>query len=481
MIDRLLLFGATGDLAGRFLLPAVAALHADERLPAGFSIIATARDDWDDTTFRRHASERVERHAATVPATSRAAVVDMVIYRPVDITDPEQVAAVLRDRAAAPARPVAVYLALPPAVFAPTLATLCAVGLPPGSRIAVEKPFGEDVQGAAALNDLLRRCSASTGGETAFRVDHVLGMATVQNLVGLRLSNRVLDAVWNSTHIERIEVHWEETLALEGRAGYYDRAGVLVDVMQNHMLQVLALTAMEPPTGSGEEELRDAKVEILRALRPPIPDDLMRRTRRARYTNGVLADSGGASGDWVPDYVAEEGVEPGRGTETFAEVAFDLDTPRWAGTGVVLRAGKALRQRRKGVLVVFRPTRDPGTGGGPRQVTANRLWIGIDGPDDLRLDLSGRSADPPHNAQPVLLEAAPPPTVLPPYSRVLLDILQGGHGLSVRGDEAEEAWRAIEPVAQGWRQGYVPLEDYPAGSDGPTPRTAPGSVVDRRP
>jgi glucose-6-phosphate 1-dehydrogenase len=480
VIDKLVLFGATGDLAGRFLFPALAALHADQRLPPSFSIVGTARHVWDDAGFQRHAAERLDRHAEAVPASSRAAIVDMLRYRPADTSNPEQVAAALGDGPSAPARPVAVYLALPPGLFAPTLTTLCSVGLPPGSRIAVEKPFGENRHGATVLNDQLRRCSANIGGETAFRVDHVLGMATVQNLVGLRAANRVLDAVWNGTDIERIEVHWEETLALEGRAGYYDRAGVLLDVMQNHMLQLLALTAMEPPTGRDEEALRDAKVEVLRSLRPPIPDDLMRRTRRARYTAGVLAQGGGASGNQVPDYVAEEGVDPGRGTETFAEVAFDLDTERWAGTSFVLRAGKALRQRRKGVLVVFRPTRDSGTDRGPAPQTANRLWVGIDGPDDIRLDLSGRSADPPRHLQPLALESSPPPSTLPAYGRVLLDILHGGNGLSVSDDEAEEAWRFIEPIAQGWRQGYVPLEDYPAGSDGPTPKTAPRSLVDRR-
>jgi glucose-6-phosphate 1-dehydrogenase len=232
------------------------------------------------------------------------------------------------------------------------------VGLPAGSRIVVENPFGEDLQSAIALNRLLVETLGPAGEQAVFRVDHVLGMATVQNLLTLRLANRFLDAVWNSDHVEQVEILWEETLALEGRAGYYDRAGALKDVLQSHMLQLLALIAMEPPAGLEARDLDDRKLEALRSVRPLRRADVARRTRRARYTAGRLA-----TGEDVPSYAEEDGVEPERKTETFAEVALELESPRWAGTRFLLRAGKALSRRRKIAIVRFRPA-GPGLGAG---------------------------------------------------------------------------------------------------------------------
>jgi glucose-6-phosphate 1-dehydrogenase len=277
------------------------------------------------------------------------------------------------------------------------------------------------------------------GEQTVFRVDHVLGMATVQNLLTLRLANRFLDAVWNSDHVEQVEILWEETLALEGRAGYYDRAGALKDVLQNHMLQLLALIAMEPPSRLETDDLHDRKLEALRSVGP------LTRTRRARYAAGRLA-----TGVDVPAYAEEEGVEPERETETFAEVALELDSARWAGTRFLLRTGKALSGRRKMAILRFRET--------------SELRIGLDGPEDLGLDLTGGA---PESPAPLKLSATPPGPDLPAYGRVLLDVLKSGSALSVRGDEAEEAWRIVTPVLAGWAENTVPLEEYPAGSAGP--------------
>ena len=290
-----------------------------------------------------------------------------------------------------------------------------------------------------ALNELLARAAGEAGEQAVFRVDHALGMATVQNLLALRRHDPVLAAVWDAEHIEQVEVRWEEDLALEGRAGYYDGAGALKDVMQNHMLQVLCLLAMEPPAGPGERELRDAKVAALRAARAPRPDAAAGCTRRARYGAGRIGDRA------VPAYVDEEGVDPDRGTETFAEVVLELDTPRWRGTRFVLRAGKALRARRKEAVVRFRaasPTARPAS-----------LRIGIDGPRDVALRLTG--------VAPMTLTGPPPASDLPPYGHVLLDLLDGGSTLSVRGDEAEEAWRVVEPVLAAWRDGLRAARGVP--------------------
>jgi glucose-6-phosphate 1-dehydrogenase len=286
-----------------------------------------------------------------------------------------------------------------------------------------------------------------------FRVDHVLGMATVQNLLAMRLANPILEAVWDSHHVEQVEILWEETLALEGRAGYYDRAGALKDVVQNHMLQVLSLVAMEPPSGLQAPDLHDRKLEALRSIRPLTAADLGERTRRARYSAGRLA-----TGESVPAYAEEDGVEPDHETETFAELVLDLDSARWAGTRFLLRAGKALSRRRKLAIVRFRSAGD----------RAGELRIGVDGPDDVSLQLTGGAPEAP---VPLTLSAQPPGSELPAYARVLLDVLNEASTLSIGGDEAEEAWRVVTPVREGWANGAVPLEEYPAGSAGPPPVT----------
>jgi glucose-6-phosphate 1-dehydrogenase len=480
VIGRLVLLGATGDLAGRFLLPALAALTATARLPDGFAVTGAAAEDWDDERFRGFADEHLAEHAGAVPAADRAALVRSLRYRPVDVADRDSLTTLLEGAPATEdaGTPVAVYLALPPSLVPATVETLGAVGLPPRSRVALEKPFGDDLAGAQALNALLEQVSGDAGEQAVFRVDHVLGMATVQNLIGLRSANPWLDAVWNGAHIEQVDVRWEETLALEGRAGYYDGAGALKDVVQNHMLQVLALVAMEPPSTPAERDLRDAKVAALRAVRKLRPDEVGVRTCRARYTAGRLADSGGADGRQVPDYAEEEGVDPGRGTETYADLFLEIDTPRWAGTRFRLRTGKALAERRKGVVVRFRAL-----GGGQRPAAqddppVSTLWIGLDGPDDLRLRLAGYSPDAPGNGwTPLTLGGDPPTSELPAYARVLLGLLDGDGALSVRGDEAEEAWRVVTPVLSAWADGNPPLLDYPAGSAGLPP---PGAVDPER-
>jgi len=461
MIERLLLFGATGDLAGRFLLPALAELCTLGQLPDAFEVIGSARQELSDEVFRRSASEQLERHAADVPEPAREALLHRLRYRQIDLGS-DAASGIIRDVLGT--TPTAVYLALPPSLFAPTISALREAGLPAGSRIVVEKPFGEDLEGAVALNQLLAELAGTAGEGVTFRVDHVLGMATVQNLLGLRFANRILEPIWNSTHIEQVEILWEETLALEGRAGYYDRSGALKDVMQNHMLQILSLLAMEPPASLGERDLRDRKVDALRSVRPPEPDQMLERTRRARYTAGRLANSGGADGSEVPDYVAEEGVDPARCTETFAQVVLELDSWRWAGTRFVLRAGKALQRRWKGVVVRFRPVPYLPFEGDAALPAPNELRIGLDGPECLELHLTGSAPGPRIELVPLVLTGEPPAAKLRAYSRVLLDVLSGGSTLSVRGDEAEQAWRIVTPVLNAWAEDRIPLEDYPAGS-----------------
>jgi glucose-6-phosphate 1-dehydrogenase len=413
LFPTLVLLGATGDLAQRFLFPALGSLATAGRLPVGFRVVAGAQRVLDDAGVRRLAGD-------ALPA-------DAVTYRQVDVADPSSLSAMLDGTRDA----VAVYLALPPAVFATTIRSLGEAGLPDGSRIVIEKPFGDDFESARALNAMLART-----GHDIYRVDHVLGMETTQNLVAIRGGNPVLERVWNGESVERVDILWEETLALEGRAGYYDHAGALKDVLQNHMLQLLALVGLD--AGGDRGELQEKKLAVLRSVRVAAGG-----SRRARYTAGTVAD-----GREVGAYADEVGVDPTRRTETFAEVALGLDTPRWAGTRFVLRAGKALSQRRKLVRLCFR-------GGGG-------LEVGIDGPVDVVLRLRGAAS------APFELCGRWRGSGLPPYAHVLLDVLGGTHALAVGGDEAEEAWRVVAPVLTAWQAGDVPLEEYRAGSSGPS-------------
>ncbi|MFH8369843.1 glucose-6-phosphate dehydrogenase [Streptomyces sp. NPDC018031] len=461
-IRRLALFGATGDLTSRYLLPALVALRAAGHIDDRFRMTGAGREDWDGDRYRDWIADRLERHGAALPADARRAVVASADYRKADVTDPSDVAAVV-----AGDDPVAVYLALPPALFPPTVTALHGAGLPPDSRVVLEKPFGEDLAGAEELNRLL---AGLVPERAVFRVDHFLAMTTVQNVLGSRLANRVLEPIWNSTHIAEVEIVWDETLALEGRAGYYDHVGALKDMVQNHLLQLLCLFAMEPPITLGERDLRDRKVDVLRSVRLLTDEDVVRRTRRARYSPGRCG------GREVPAYADEEGVDAGRLTETFAEVELELDSWRWAGTRFRLRSGKALGTDRKEVAVRFRSVPHLPFGQ-DKDVRPNMLRFGLE-PENLSLDLTAVGARAEHLTQLSLTAGMEPPD-LPAYGRLLLDVLNGDPALSIRGDEAEESWRVVEPVLSAWERGLVPLEEYPAGSDGPPSRhTTPGRRED---
>ncbi|MEU9064005.1 glucose-6-phosphate dehydrogenase [Streptomyces sp. NPDC048430] len=460
-INRLVLFGATGDLSARFLLPALAVLQAAGHLGTGFRLTGASREDWSTEQFREWIAEQLGRHGGSCSAEAQQAVAASACYQRADVTDAAEVKA-----AVAGDEPVVVYLALPPSLFPRVVGALHQAGLPSGSRIVLEKPFGEDLDSAQELNRLLTDLVPE---QAVFRVDHFLAMTTVQNVLGSRLANRVLEPLWNSTHIAEVEIVWDETLALEGRAGYYDHVGALKDMVQNHLLQVLCLVAMEPPITLGERDLRDRKVDVLRSVRPLTDHDVVHRTRRARYSSGRSGNHD------LPSYADEEGVDPRRRTETFAEVELELDSWRWSGTTFRLRSGKALGSDRKEVAVRFRsvPHLPFGHSG---EVLPNVLRFGLE-PEGLTLDLMGTGSQTGH-LTPLELAAGMEPPDLPAYGRLLLDVLNGDPALSIRGDEAEEAWRVLEPVISAWERNLVPLQDYPAGSDGPPARQpyGPGPV-----
>jgi glucose-6-phosphate 1-dehydrogenase len=450
MLRKLAILGATGDLSARYLLPGLAALSAAGELSGGFRLSAVSRDDWTDDAFRNWAEAQLDRHARKLPPAAKQAVAASSRYHRADVTDPSSMGAVVQG-----SEPLAAYLALPPSVFPQAVTALHRAGAAPGSVLVLEKPFGEDLGEAVALNRLL---SSLYPEQAIFRVDHFLAMTTVQNILGTRLANRVLEPIWNSGHISEVDIVWDESLALEGRAGYYDGVGALKDMLQNHLLQLLCLVAMEPPISLGDRDLRDRKVDVLRSIRPLSQKEAVRTTCRARYAGGQIGERA------VPAYIVEEGVDPERRTETFAEMQLELDNWRWAGTVFRLRTGKALRRDRKQVSVRFQPVPHlPFEHRG--RARPNVLRFGLE-PETVALELTGTGPRP-GTLVPLTLASHLDAPELPPYAHLLLDILRGNCALSIRADEAEESWRVVTPVIDAWSKELVPLQEYAAGSDGP--------------
>lgn len=450
MPARFIILGATGDLTARYLIPALAELHQRKQLPSG-AVLGVGRDEWDTERFRRQISERLEQHRPDLPKKIRDEVVATLEYHQADVTKAEDLGKILGSNG----EPVAIYLALPPAVFAPVLRALAELNLPEESRIVIEKPFGHDLASAQELNKLLGPMFAE---RAVFRIDHFLGKQTVQNVLGLRFANRVFEYLWNRDHLERVEIIWEETVALEGRAGYYDHSGALQDMVQNHLLQLLCLVAMEAPVSFHERDFRDRKVEVLRAVRRFRPEEVAQYTYRARYTAGMVGKRK------VPNYVEEPGVDGKRMTETFAQVTLFVDNWRWAGVPFVLRTGKALEKDRNEIVLHYRgvPHLPFERAAPPSNVLRLRL-----NPDRMELAVNINGPDDPFELDPATLAAELAPQELSAYARLLVDVFEGNAVLSIRGDEAEESWRIVEPILAGWSQGKVEMGEYAAGSKGP--------------
>jgi len=446
----LLILGASGDLAARLLLPGLGGLLASGRAE-GLSLVGSAVDDWDDERWRDRVAESFAAGGGT--GGQADAVAREARFVQADVTSESDWRRLLDACHGA----VVVYFALPPQVTERACRVLSHVALPDGTRLALEKPFGSDVATAERLNDLLARLVPE---DHVHRVDHFLGMSTVLDIVGLRFANRLLEPVLNAGHVECVDIVFDETLGLEGRAGYYDGAGALVDMIQSHLLQVLALVAMEPPISIESRDFRDARAQVLRAVRL-WDDNPTSSSFRGRYTAGEV------DGRTLPSYADEAGVAATSTTETLAEVVLAVDTWRWAGVPFRVRSGKAIADPRQEVAITFKaPPRIPnGLIGWDRP---NRLRIGIaPGRGSLGLELNANGAGDPVALDPVTLHADLGAGDLPEYGHVLEAILDGNPTLAVRGDMAVDCWRIVEPVLEAWRAGAVPLDDYAAGSAGP--------------
>ncbi|RKR73001.1 glucose-6-phosphate dehydrogenase [Frondihabitans australicus] len=445
--SSLLILGASGDLAARLLMPGLAGLLAHEP-DRRVQLIGAGVEDLTDAQWKARVKESFASVKAKGPAVQ--ATLRSTKYIKADVTAKDDLQKLVDACTSDPA----IYFALPPAITELACGQLQKMELPPATSLALEKPFGTDERSAKKLNTLLLKIVPEN---RIHRVDHFLGRSTVLNLLGLRFANRLIEPMLSNRDVENIEIVYDEQLGLENRARYYDHAGALVDMIQSHLLQVLAVLVMEAPATLSAQDVRDQKQLALRAMR--IWDDDPASSRRARYTGGTI------NGRKLPAYVKEDGVDPSLGTETLAEVVVEVRNMRWAGVPIMLRSGKALGDYRREIVVTFKaPTHVP-----PEFHTLkepDRLRILID-PDEMFLELNVNGPGDPLVIDRAALEAVFNPGDLPAYGEVLQGILDGDAALSVRGDAAVEGWRIVAPVLAAWRKNEVPLDDYRAGSAGP--------------
>jgi glucose-6-phosphate 1-dehydrogenase len=469
MHDTLVLFGARGDLAQRYLFPSLRHLLRDRLLPPDFRVVAVGRDPLDDDAFRLWLGERLATHAPRDSA-ALAELLGRIRYVAADLEDPVATAQALAGLAQ---RRCVSYLAVPPAVFAPTCAGLQQAGLLAAPhRLVLEKPIGHDLASARAINALLRGYLEES---RLFRIDHYLGKATVQNLLALRFGNTMMEAVWHNRWIASVDILVAETTGVDGREAYYSRYGALRDMMQNHILQLLALIAMEPPGSLDADSLREEKRKVLRALRPFDTAAARRDSVRGRYAGGVV------DGHAVP------GFEHAGDAETFVAVRAHIDNWRWGGVPFRLVTGKRLAERTTEVVVSFKPVSHWLFDRPPHALaTPNRLRMHLQPQENIELELMGSLAAPEWGQtelHPLALDlgTTPTPQRRIAYERLLLDALAGNQALFVSGEEVEVAWAWIDSVSDAWRDAGLANQRYPAGSWGPAdaaeflPQTIPAA------
>ncbi|EAQ29128.1 glucose-6-phosphate dehydrogenase [Erythrobacter sp. NAP1] len=465
--DRLLLFGATGDLSRRKLLPSLCALDADGLLPERLAIIGTARSDIDDGEFRNMAREALEQFLPAERRGSMAQFLNRLSYQPLDASSVEGFDALAAKVAEVGQSDeenggLAIFLSTAPSLFGPTIAGLQHAGLTGEKvRMCLEKPLGTDLESSAEINDAV---AGAFPEERIFRIDHYLGKETVQNLLALRFANILFEPIWNSNIIEHVQITVAETVGLEGRVTFYDDAGALRDMVQNHMLQLLALVAMEPPTSFDATAVRDEKVKVLRALRKAVASETVTGQYRAGAVNGQA----------VPGYDEELG-KPSN-TETFTAIKTHVDNWRWKGVPFYLRTGKRLPERVTEILVKFRCVphsifESMGAGLQP-----NHLLIGIQPEEDITLSLMAKV--PGLDEDGVRLREVPLKIAMPSafaetqrriaYERLLLDLIKGDQTLFVRRDEVEAQWHWIDAIRAEWEANGVTPKTYTAGSWGPS-------------
>ncbi len=462
----LVVFGATGDLARRKLLPAMFQRDIAGQLPEAATIIGVARGHLSGMDFIALARRAIEEH---VPAAERtAAAVERFLarlrYVAADATDDagwDELTALLETFKS---RVNVFYLATGPALFGPICERLGRHGLAHcNARVVVEKPVGRDSTSAAAVNDAIGRVFPE---ERIYRIDHYLGKETVQNLLALRFANALFEPLWNAAHIDHVQITVAESLGVEGRAGYYDTAGALRDMVQNHILQLLCLVAMEPPARLDANAVRDEKLKVLHALKP-IGDALSAyNVVRGQYRAGASA------GGPVPGYLDELGAQAST-TETFVALRAEIRNWRWAGVPFYLRTGKRLAARVSDIVITFRPVPHSVFDASAGPILANKLIIRLQPDEGMKLWLMTKDPGPGGmrlRSVPLDMSFATAFGVRNPdaYERLVLDVVRGNQTLFMRRDEVEAAWAWIDPILDAWEQSPEPPKPYTAGTWGPS-------------
>ena len=466
-VSTLLLFGATGDLARRMLLPSLYGLDSDGLLPADLRIVATARTELDDAAFRGRAREALEQHLP--PGFIRPDVLERFLerlsYMALDATEAAGFTR-LAEAVGDAQRGVAIFLSTAPSLFAPTIAGLQGAGLTSDNvRMALEKPLGSDLKSSREINDAV---AAAFPEQRTFRIDHYLGKETVQNLLALRFANLLFEPLWNSAHIDHVQISVAETVGLEGRGDYYDGAGALRDMVQNHMLQLLALVAMEPPTQFDATAVRDEKVKVLRSLRPIRADDIQAHCVTGQYGRGAI------DGQTVPGYAEELGRHCS--TETFVAIKAHIDNWRWKGVPFYLRTGKRLPERQTEIFIQFDCVPHSIFAARGAKAKPNKLVIGLQPEETIRLLMMAKT--PGLDRDGIRLREVPLDLGLAnafadrrrriAYERLLLDLIEGDPTLFVRRDEVEAQWTWIDGIRAAWAEAGLEPKPYAAGTWGPS-------------
>lgn len=464
----LTIFGATGDLAQRMLLPSLYSLEREGMLPEALTLLGTARSELDDEGFRASVREAIGRF---IPDGERdddalSRLLARVRYQPAALGDEAsfgQLAArigELRDGGDA-----IYHLSTAPKFYAPICEALGAHGLAgPGTRVMLEKPLGRDLASAIEINDGVARVFDE---DRVFRVDHYLGKEGVQNLLALRFGNALFEPLWNTRHIEQVQITVAETVGVEGRGDYYDDSGAMRDMVQNHLLQLLCLVAMEPPSHFEPTAVRNEKIKVLRSLRPIGREDVARETVTGQYTAGAI---GGVA---VPGYLDELGR--GSRTETFVALRAHIDNWRWRGVPFYLRTGKRMPQRRSEIVLQYRSVPHSIFDAGPSSLSSNALVIRLQPEEHIELQLMSKTPGLDRaglQLSQVALDLDMQAEFAShrrrlAYERLYLDAIENNGTLFVRRDETEAAWQWVDAIFDGWRRAGLAPRPYPAGTFGP--------------
>ncbi|MFE2438771.1 glucose-6-phosphate dehydrogenase [Streptomyces sp. NPDC059409] len=467
----LVIFGVTGDLSRRKLMPAVYDLANRGLLPPGFSLVGFARRDWEDQDFAQVVHDAVKEHART-PFREEVwqQLSEGMRFIPGDFDDDnafEQLRKAVEelDASRGTSGNYAFYLSVPPKFFPKVVQQLKKHGLtdaPDGSwrRAVIEKPFGHDLDSARDLNALVHEVFDP---EQVFRIDHYLGKETVQNILALRFANQMYEPIWNRSYVDHVQITMAEDIGIGGRAGYYDGIGAARDVIQNHLLQLMALTAMEEPAAFDARSLLTEKLKVLRAVR--LPDDLGEHTVRGQYAGGW---QGGAQ---VPGYLEEEGIDPASTTDTYAAIKLGIDNRRWAGVPFYLRTGKRLGRRVTEIAVVFqRAPHSPFDSTATEELGENAIVIRVQPDEGMTVRFGSKVPGTSMEIRDVSMDFAYGESFTESspeaYERLILDVLLGDANLFPRHQEVEESWRILDPIEEYWASHDKPAQ-YASGGWGP--------------